>query len=449
MNPMFRAIPIRFVFWLCCAVSANAGGMILELGGKSHFIQVTPEYSNAVLAATLPAFSEFAGKLELPVPHPIKAQDVVDCRILPYQDKNGGIAGVNIVVRGGIELYFYSGFVRGFSRGNTYHGLQDPDEIPKFYGQVKMTEAEAVQLARNTLKKLGIPLEDAFADREPEVTLPPQIGTNIVSRYQIEWMGPHGGGAAPGIVRMEVNAETKQVESLLFSTAENLMRPSPKVNVVPPKGHGMFDSQMPPPVNPEYAWKLIPIMFKAIDEYGEKLSLPIPRPLTTNVVSTVGIYNNGGWPHCEIKLTNGWRFVYRHCMVNGYYAPTTFFDNQDRPFHVKDFDGKWNLNTNQAIELVKKTLAKLNYPTNNIHMGFAPTILYAAGDFRKIIPRYFFWWNYLNAAHDDLQSKVEAEVNADTGKLESLYYDDKAYWDCRPPIDAPISTGKYTAIVPQ
>jgi len=26
--------------------------------------------------------------------------------------------------------------------------------------------------------------------------------------------------------------------------------------------------------------------------------------------------------------------------------------------------------------------------------------------------------------------------------LESLYYDDKAYWGSRPPIDAPISTGK-------
>jgi hypothetical protein len=34
---------------------------------------------------------------------------------------------------------------------------------------------------------------------------------------------------------------------------------------------------------------------------------------------------------------------------------------------------------------------------------------------------------------------LEAEVNADSGKLESLYYDDKAYWGSRPPIDAPIS----------
>jgi hypothetical protein len=180
-------------------------------------------------------------------------------------------------------------------------------------------------------------------------------------------------------------------------------------------------------------------MFKAIDDYAQKVSLPIPRPLTTNNVARVEIHDNGGWPHCEIILTNGWRFTYRHCMVNGYYAPDVFVTTDNHPFHLEDFEGKWNLTTNQAIELVKKTLAKLDYPTNNLHMGFSPNIIFAAGDFRKIIPRYFFEWYYENAMHDDLQSKVEAEVNADTGKLESLYYDDKAYWDCRPPINVPIS----------
>ena len=74
------------------------------------------------------------------------------------------------------------------------------------------------------------------------------------------------------------------------------------------------------------------------------------------------------------------------------------------------------MTTNQAIESATKTLAKPNYPTNNIHMDFAPNVIYAAGDFKKIIPRYFFEWYYENAARDDLQSRVEAEVNADSGK---------------------------------
>jgi 20S proteasome alpha/beta subunit len=419
--PLFAGEPVR---------------MVLQLGQKSKFIQVTPEYSNATVSATLPYFSDFAKKLDLPIACPIKIQDLDDCRILPWQDKDGGIAGVSITVKGGFAFYFNFGYVTGFNRPDTYYGLQNPDEIPKYFGRVKMSKDEAVQLARDTIKRLGISLEDVFANQKPMVTLPQPIGTNTVTRYKIEWISPRGGSSA----RFEINGENRQVESILFNAVENLMRPSPKVEPSPPESRGTFGSELPSGrVNPEYVWKLIPIVLKAIDGYGHELSLPIPRPLTTNNVALFDVCDNGGWPHCEITLTNGWRFIYRHAMVNGYYAPDVFVTTGNHPFHLKELEGKWNLTTNQAIELIKKSLAKLNYPTNNIHMNFSPNIIYAAGDFKAIIPRLFCEWHYENETHDDLQSKVEAEVDADNGTVKSLYYDDKSYWGNRPPIDAPIS----------
>ncbi len=190
-------------------------------------------------------------------------------------------------------------------------------------------------------------------------------------------------------------------------------------------------------MNPDYAWKLIPIMFTAVDEYAKKLSLPIPYPLTTNNVAKVEAHNNDGWPHCEITLTNGWRFIYRHTMVNGYYAPDNFFASDNRKIHIKDFDGKWNLTTNQAIEIVRQALNKLGYPTNSIHMEDAKTFIRGASLNKEHIPRLSFEWYY--SVQDELQSRLEAEVNAENGKLESLYYDDKTYWNSRPPIDVPIS----------
>jgi hypothetical protein len=405
--------------------------MLVKLGPTSRFIQVTPDYSNAVLTAVLPYFSDVAKKLDLPVPQPITPADIAKVRILPFRDM-----AASILLKDGWVFNFILGYVQSFTSPHSYFVLQDPEKIPNFYGEVKMSEAEAVQLAREILVRLNIPVEDVFAEREPRVTPPEKIETNTVARYRIEWLDPRSGNHA---VDVEINAETRQVERVQL-LAKSLERPAPQIGVTPPTGHGMFDSHIPGGrINPEYASRLIPIMFKAVDDYAQKLSLPILPPLTTNNVARVEIEDNGGWPHCEITLTNGWRFIYRHTMVNGYYAPDVFVSNDNRPFHVREFEGKWNLTTNQAIELVKKTLAKLNYPTNNIHMDFAPNIIYAAGDFKKIIPRCFFEWNYENAAYDDLQSKVEAEVNADNGKLESLYYDDKAYWGSRPPIDAPIS----------
>jgi len=56
---------------------------------------------------------------------------------------------------------------------------------------------------------------------------------------------------------------------------------------------------------------------------------------------------------------------------------------------------------------------------------------------KEHIPRLRFEWYY--SIQNEMKSRLEAEVNMDSGTLESLYYDDKAYWNTRPAIDAPIS----------
>ncbi len=71
--------------------------------------------------------------------------------------------------------------------------------------------------------------------------------------------------------------------------------------------------------------------------------------------------------------------------------------------------------------------------------AFVPSTYTTAVD-NDHIARLRFEWYY--SVQDELQSRLEAEVNTDNGRLESLYYDDKAYWNCRPPIDVPISVQK-------
>lgn len=404
--------------------------MILQLGSATEFIRVTAEYSNAVLLAILPHFSNFVQKLDLPCS--ITPEHVINCGILPWRNKDGGIGGGGITVSGGWSFSFQFGYVNSFASPNSYYSKQDSFGISKYYGVVRMNEEEAVQLARNTLKKLGIPLESVFAEQMPRVTLPPKIGTNVVPHYRVEWLDPRGGFHT---VDLDINAETRRVESL-WMLNKSLERPPPKVSVVPPKENGFIPYQEPQ-INPEYVRELIPIVFQAIDDYGEKLFLPVPRPLTTNCVARFSIDDNGGWPHCEIELTNGWRFIYRNSMVNGYYSPDNFCNSDNRSIRINDFIGKWNLTEQQAIELVRKTIVKMNYPTNFLHMDFVPHVIKPTGNFSKIIPRYFFEWHY--APQDELLSKVEAEVDADKGEVKSLYYDDVSYWNHPPPIGVPIS----------
>lgn len=427
----------------------NPSSMILDLGETSRYVKITPEYSNAVLMAVLPYFSDMARKLNLPVPQPIMQTDIDQFRVLPFREMTA-----SVLLNNGCVFDFHFGFV------NLYISPQAPSyrrptskNIPRKMHQQIITENEAVQVAKDAIKKLGISPEDVFAEQKPRIAVE-QRNTNAIPCYHVQWLDPRGYGQVIGednpetkkaglvtapAVDVEINAETKEVEEMRFALLESLRRSPPKVDVVPPPGHTTYFSVPENQINPVYARQLLPIMFRAIDEYGQKLSLPIPHPLTTNNVAKIAIYDNGGWPHCEIELTNGWRFIYRHTMVNGYYAPDNFFDSDNRKIHISDFEGKWNLTTNQAVEVVRQAMTKLDYPTNNVHMDFAPSV-YKASVATQHIPRLRFEWYY--SVQDELQSRLEAEVNMDNGKLESLYYDDKAYWNSRPPIDVPISVQK-------
>ena len=331
--------------------------MVLDLGAVSDLVQVTPEYSNAVLAVILPRFADVAKRLNLPVPQPITRANIAGIHFLPLLNKTFRDPSVSIMLKDGWAFSYRRGYVDLVANSRAYSDLQDPDKIPLYYGEVKITKDEAVQMARDSLKKLGIPLEDVFAEQEPRVTLPVKIDTNIVPHYEIEWIDPRADNLHS--VDIHINANTKQIERI-YLLNKNLEQPPRKVNVVPPAAPLNW-----PSVNPEYARQLIPMMFKVIDEYAQKLSLPIPRPLTTNNVTLVEIHDNGGWPHAEITLINGWRFIYRHTMVNGYYASDNLF-SENLKIHIKDFEGKWNLTTNQAIDIVRQAMAKLNYPTKTM-----------------------------------------------------------------------------------
>ena len=406
--------------------------MILELAGHGpDLIQVSAQYSNAVLVALLPYFSDVAHKLDLPVPQPIALEHVVEGRVMPYCYPNGDILGAGIKVKTGWAFGFQSGFVNHVELWPSYFTIQDPDDLPKFYGVFRMSKEEAIQTARNAISKLGIPLEVVFAEQEPRVTLPERIyNTNTLPYYRVEWVSPRGGSST---VDIGINADAKRVERIYFGAgAENLRCPPPKIDVAMPS------ARTRPSANPEYAWKLIPIVLHAVDDYAETLGLPIPRPLTTNHVARFELSDNGGWPHSVLELTNGWQFVYRNSMVNGYYAPDNlfWFPRMSQRTLIKSFAGKQRMTEAEMIKLVGRSLAKLNYPTSLVHMDFTPKVVKPV---IPGIPRFFISWEFLNRTQDDIESKVEAEVDADTRELKSLYYDDKAYWNKPPPIDVPLT----------
>jgi|ERR1039458_2262934 hypothetical protein len=418
--------------------------MIFDFGPTWEAIRVTAAYSNAVLLAVLPYFSDNARKLQLPPPQPIAITDVARIAIVPFVDEDRQPMGTSVQLKNGWSLSMHGGYFAAFAGPKCYQVLQDPDQSPKFFGPIKMSKAQAVEMARKTILKLGVPLEAVFAEQEPHVTGPPiAYDTNKIPRYYVEWYDPRNtvdtSGPRPGemytpSVDMEINLDAKRVEMLHFSPyicQQIFPRHLIKVGIDPPVSPNNVEW---PAINPEYARRLVPIVLRAIDDYGQILNLAVARPLTTNQVARFAVADNGGWPHCEVELTNGWRFIYRNSMVNGFYAPANLFNSDKRSIRVAEFLGKSRMTEAEAIQLVSATIKRFNFPTNLVHTDFKPRVRASR---LPGISRLWISWAY--ESNNDLQSKIEAEVDTCKRELKSLYYDDQAYWNHPPKIGLPIS----------
>ena len=226
--------------------------MILELaGGGPQLIQVTAQFSNAVLVALMPYFSDAAQKLDLPVPHPITMRDVVGAGVSPFRYPNGDIQGAGIEVQGKNTrrrwcISYQFGYVKSVELRPSYFTIQDPDDLTNCYGKIRMTKGEAVKMARDTITKLGIPLEDVFAEQEPHVKLPPTVDvTNTLPYYRIEWLDPYSGNTQWILELMQMSNESS--EYILQSGLQPSNHPLPKIDVPTPL------ARFYPHANPEYA----------------------------------------------------------------------------------------------------------------------------------------------------------------------------------------------------
>jgi len=130
------------------------------------FVHMTVAYSNAVLVAILPHFSDYSKKLGLPISQPITAAQVQEFRPSPIKDFIGG----GLMLTNGYWFAFNNGYVIGFRSPDNAFADQDPAaNWPKYaYGKDNMTTNDAVALAREALTKLGYTPELLGCDAPPE-----------------------------------------------------------------------------------------------------------------------------------------------------------------------------------------------------------------------------------------------------------------------------------------
>lgn len=374
-----------------------------------ELLQITAEYSNAVLVAILPYFSEVAQKLGLPVPTPITATQVFKFNCNSEKGQFGGF----LILQNDFRFWFRNGHVTGFESPRSYAVLQDPALIPEFYGQPRMNRAEALAFARDSLRKLGYDLKTLYADLEPEVVAEPErIGTNVVPYYRFEWDNPLRESTA---VDIEINAATKTVERLMMFN-DSLWRAPPKISVAPPK-------PLKPPLEPGVSNALARALLPEFSGLAKQMELPLALPLTMDQVERVEFSDD---KLNALKLTNGYWFLNEMEKVRGFFAPNSFYRRcfWGRCQPIEEYLGKWNMDEKQAIELARKAIRKAGYKDEQFETFKEPEKISPKQVFPYIIPRYLFIWN---VPHPTLPATllaaatVEVDADAKTVKYMELF----------------------------
>jgi hypothetical protein len=90
---------------------ATSSGMNLDIGEISNDVKITPEYSDAVLIALLPYFSDVSRRLGLPTSHPITLADVDKFNVLPFRQIRASLR-----LKNGCVFSFADGFVDTYTQ---------------------------------------------------------------------------------------------------------------------------------------------------------------------------------------------------------------------------------------------------------------------------------------------------------------------------------------------
>jgi hypothetical protein len=210
-------------------------GQLAQMRDRIPSIHITPAYSNATLAATLPYVSDFATKLGLPTPQPITSGQVV--LYYPPAYLNNGF-DCRLILTNHYWFHFVAGYVGEFSSPDDwFEEAATRTNWPSYSGKTCMTTNEAVEFARACVGKLG------YAPADLHMNLPPSEFENAVDSEnrqlaycRIHWENPQdqpeGNSLEDYQLEFDIDLQAKQLVGASLMN-KKFIRPLPKIDIAP------------------------------------------------------------------------------------------------------------------------------------------------------------------------------------------------------------------------
>ncbi len=365
-----------------------------------QLVHITAGYSNAVLAAILPYFSDFAKRLDLPLPLPITVNEVKRATVGPSRAD----VTSSVLLTNNAWLAFGMGYVDGYTGpDDIFMDPSPPGAWERYgYGKETMTTNQAIELARESVRKLGYSPKSLHMEGPPTVWEPPwndpRNGRHVPHCHMV-WEGWQEFGAAGRVtdaprVQCEVNLREGRLSGLQISSAK-LIRPAPGISVEPEletdyrlriSGVFPFPSNAPPGyVTQAWSNAVLAVVLPFVNQFARGLDLPI-QPVAASMVATL----DGPGPGAAkgfgggLWLTNGYRFRFTRGRITEFHSPADFADNEREPPEQwpPSADGRANMSKSEAADLARKALSRLGYSPEQLRAGGRPDFSYGPYDLK-------------------------------------------------------------------
>jgi len=236
--------------------------------------------------------TDFVKHIGLPLQTPLEHSNVVVFRVRASWSQAASDLTCYLAYKGGYEFVFSHGHIDSFNTRDSYHTLQNPDDLDKMVGPVRYSEAECLAKVRQALTNLGYS-SVALLLAAPEVKGPIKLEAASVPRFVFRW--PETPGSKFSNAEVEVNSTTLRIENLYlggrdfwrepwpitFGTTNTLEQALGKPPLPKPKRTELEVKDL----SREYAMAFIQAILPEVSEFCSKLGPPFPAEVTMDEIS--------------------------------------------------------------------------------------------------------------------------------------------------------------------
>ena len=337
---------------------------------------ITVAYAVTLLTAILPQVTEVADRLDLPIERPITVEQVQ--KFVP--DVTGQMTGSLFLANNAWFHFSESGFIDSFRAPKNWFSIQDPDEIPHYYGKSTLSTNQIIEFALEAASKWGYPI--SALSNPPVIEGPFDLENGEHVPYcRVEWYcGDNMDTWTQPEVRVDIDTQNKRLAGISFKEYPDSALPKKpvKIDIKADTRTYFLQRTLGTTTNrptrqtvnyvkmtPAYSDALLYLILPKISAFAQKLGLKWESPLKPDDVKSFRPCPLPGKNGGELELKNGYRFIFDPAgYVRSFSAPE-WFENQRSDEEPLRYLGKPTMTTNEIYSLARETLLRL---------GFAPEI---------------------------------------------------------------------------